>query len=228
MESEELKILIVDDEPDILEFLSFALEREGYQVYTAIDGREGLEMSLRHMPDLMILDIMMPEMSGIELCQELRKRPEFDDSLIAFLTAKSGEIAELEAFESGGDDYISKPIKPKVFVSRVKALLRRLPKSINKSSNLLIFGELSIDLEKFELYIGEQFIPLARKEFELIKLLTSKPGKVFSRPEILNKVWGSDVIVIDRTVDVHIRKIRSKIGDQYIKTLKGVGYKFNF
>jgi len=227
MSTDEIRILIVDDEPDILEFLSYSLIREGYQVQTAVDGEAGYEKAMKFEPHLFILDIMMPKMNGVELCKKLRKRQKFDNAILAFLTAKSSAEAEIEGLDSGADDYITKPIKPKVFVSRVNALVRRF-KTGRDATSLSNFGALSIDTEKFEVKVEGVPIALARKEFELLRLLASKPGKVFSRQEILSRVWGSDVIVVDRTVDVHIRKLRGKIGDGYIKTLKGVGYKFNF
>ncbi len=228
MKKADLKVMIVDDEPDILEFLSFALAREGYQVETAADGMEAYSIALKYQPHLFILDIMMPQMDGVELCAKLREHELFQDSLIAFLTAKSGDDTEVEALDMGADDYIHKPIKPKVFVSRINALTRRLRKKKTNDAGAKNFGRLIINHEKFEVKLDGVAIALARKEFELLRLLTTKPGKVFSRQEILNKVWGVDVIVVDRTVDVHVRKLRGKIGSEFIKTLKGVGYKFTF
>ena len=216
------KILIVDDEQDIIEFLRYNLLKEGYEVATAFDGKMAIEVAETEMPDLIILDIMMPELDGIETCKALRKKPKFKDTLIVFLTAKDSELYEIEGLEIGADDYITKPIKPKVLISRIKALLRR-----HKSSELTFveIKDLQIDIEKYEVKKAGEVLYLPRKEFELLTLLASKPGKVFKREEIYNTVWGPEVIVTDRTIDVHIRKLREKIGDGYIKTVKGIGYK---
>lgn len=225
-----VKILVVDDEPDILEFLEYNLNKEGYQVLTASNGEEGLEIAEKEKPDLIILDIMMPKMDGVEVCRALRAKPMFDKTLIAFLTAREEDYSQIAALEVGGDDYITKPIRPRVFMSRVKALLRRSDRSEEQQldGESVQVGDLIIDREKVTVQKGEEIIELAKKEFELINLLISKPGKVFSREEIFNKVWGTDVIVGNRTIDVHIRKLREKIGDHYIKTIKGIGYKFEF
>lgn len=227
---DSVKILVVDDEPDILEFLEYNLNKEGYQVLTASNGEEGLVLAETEKPDLIILDIMMPKMDGVEVCRTLRSKPMFDKTLIAFLTAREEDYSQIAALEVGGDDYITKPIRPRVFMSRVKALLRRSDRSEDpeEDTESVKVGDLIIDREKVTVQKGEEVIELAKKEFELINLLISKPGKVFSREEIFNKVWGTDVIVGNRTIDVHIRKLREKIGDHYIKTIKGIGYKFEF
>jgi two-component system alkaline phosphatase synthesis response regulator PhoP len=223
------KILIVDDEPDILEFLTYNLEKEGYVVYSASDGQAGLEKAIETQPDLIILDIMMPKMDGVEVCRLLRQNTDFDETLIAFLTAREEDYSQIAALEVGGDDYITKPLKPRVFVSRVKALLRRSSKNVAQDNeNIIEVGNLRVDKDRVCVYKGDKVIELAKKEFNLLTLLMSKPGKVFSRDEIFNKVWGSGVIVGNRTIDVHIRKLREKIGSKYIKTIKGIGYKFDF
>ncbi len=225
-----IKILIVDDEPDILEFLQYNLQKEGYSVITASDGEEGILLAEREKPNLIILDIMMPKMDGVEVCRQLRTRPEFDKTVIAFLTAREEDYSQIAALEVGGDDYITKPIRPRVLLSRIKALLRRNDRlDVQENQGGIIrMGDLSINAENVTVQKGELVIELAKKEFELLTLLVSKPGKVFSREEIFNKVWGTDVIVGNRTIDVHIRKLREKIGEDYIKTIKGIGYKFEF
>lgn len=223
------KILVVDDEPDILEILRYNLQKEGYEVFSASDGEEGLKVAEREHPNLIILDIMMPKMDGVELCRQLRSRPAFSKTLIAFLTAREEDYSQIAALEGGGDDYITKPIRPRVLLSRIKALLRRSDRQDNyDDEGALVIGDLIINREKVNVQRGEEIIELAKKEFELLNLLVSKPGKVFTREEIFNKVWGTDVIVGNRTIDVHIRKLREKIGDEYIKTIKGIGYKFEF
>lgn len=223
------KILIVDDEPDILEFLEYNLTKEGFNVVTAADGEEAIKVAEKEKPDLIILDIMMPKIDGVEVCRQLRAKPAFDHTLIAFLTAREEDYSQIAALDVGGDDYITKPIRPRVFVSRIKALLRRADKQNEfKDSGIISVGDLSIDKERVTVTRGGEEIELAKKEFELLYLLVSKPGKVFSREEIFNKIWGSDVIVGNRTIDVHIRKLREKIGENYIKTIKGIGYKFEF
>lgn len=227
---DKVKILIVDDEPDILEFLEYNLRKEGFQVFTASDGEEGIAQAEKEHPKLVILDIMMPKMDGVEVCRHLRSKSEFDNTVIAFLTAREEDYSQIAALDVGGDDYITKPIRPRVFVSRVKALIRRSERT-NKpleDDSIIRVGDLAIDSERVSVQRGEEIIELAKKEFELLQLLVSKPGKVFSREEIFNKVWGTDVIVGNRTIDVHIRKLREKIGDHYIKTIKGIGYKFEF
>ncbi len=227
---ETYKILLVDDEPDILDFLRYNLQKEGYQVFTASDGAEGLKIAGTVRPHLAILDIMMPKMDGVELCRELRSRPEMSGMLIVFLTARDEDYSQIAALDIGGDDYITKPIKPRVFVSRIKALFRRLERQDEpgETDTVIQVADLSIDRERVSVKRGDLEIELAKKEFELLSLLASKPGKVFTREEIFNKVWGTDVIVGNRTIDVHIRKLREKIGEDYIKTIKGIGYKFEF
>ncbi len=223
------KILIVDDEPDILEFLRFNLEKEGFSVFSAPNGEEGISLAEQERPDLIILDIMMPVMDGVEVCRTLRSKPEFSKTIIAFLTAREEDYSQIAALETGGDDYITKPIRPRVFISRIKALLRRSERiDLDDEGERLQVGDLIIDKERVTVQRQDEEIELAKKEFELLSLLVSKPGKVFSREEIFNKVWGTDVIVGNRTIDVHIRKLREKIGDDYIKTIKGIGYKFEF
>lgn len=223
------KILVVDDEPDILEFLVYNLEKEGFTVFTASDGEEGISIAERERPQLIILDIMMPKMDGVEVCRHLRSKPEFNQTIITFLTAREEDYSQIAALDVGGDDYITKPIRPRVFLSRINALLRRSGrKEAEEPADILEVGDLTIDRERVSVITGEKVIELAKKEFELLYLLASKPGKVFSREEIFNKVWGTDVIVGNRTIDVHIRKLREKIGDHYIKTIKGIGYKFEF
>lgn len=224
------KILLVDDEEDILEFLRYNLKKDDYIIETAQDGNEAIEKAYEFKPDLIILDVMMPDMDGIEVCNRLREDPVFNDTLITFLTAKSESFTQIAALDTGGDDYITKPIKPNVFKSRVKALLRRHKKNQNseQESAELVFGDLKIDKEKYTVYRKEEKVVLAKKEFNLLVLLTSKPGKVFKREEILSEVWGKDVIVGDRTIDVHIRKLREKLGKKIIQTYKGIGYKFEF
>ena len=228
MDNSEVKILVVDDEPDILEFLQYNLQKEGFQVGTAKNGREALDSTKSFQPDLIILDIMMPEIDGVEVCRQLRADPEFEDTLIAFLTARNEDYSQIAGLDVGGDDYITKPIRPRVLVSRIQALLRRKFKKSKKEDNQIKCGDLIIDREKVMVQKNKKKISLARKEFELLYLLASKPGKVFTREEIFRKIWGSDVIVGNRTIDVHIRKIREKIGKGYIKTIKGIGYKVEF
>lgn len=229
LEDKPKSIFIMDDEPDILEFLSYNLKKEGYEVNTALDGEEGLEKIKNYSPDLVILDIMMPKMDGVEVCRQLREDAANKDLIIIFLTARNEDYSQIVGFEVGADDYITKPIRPRVFVSRIKALLRRNSRGKEEvESNKAVFGDLEIDRERFILRNKGEEIYLAKKEFELIELLSSKPGKVFTREEIFNKVWGTEVIVGNRTIDVHVRKIREKIGDSYIKTVKGIGYKFEF
>lgn len=228
MENENFKILIVDDEPDIIQFIEYNLKKEGFQVVTAENGAEGLEKAKAEMPDLILMDIMMPEMDGVEACRVLRMNPDFNNTVIAFLTARNEDYSQIAALDVGGDDYINKPIRPLVLVSRIKALLRRGERSekpTGNNSNILLIGDLSIDKEKVQVIKNGRYIDLAKKEFELLFLLASKPGKVFTREEIYSKIWGPEIIVGNRTIDVHIRKLREKLGDHYIKTLKGIGYK---
>lgn len=224
MEKREIKILLADDEADVLDFMKYNLERDGFEVYTANNGIEAIESAKKHQPHIIILDLMMPKLDGILTCRELRNLPQFKNTLITFLTARDEDYSQIAGFESGADDYITKPIKPRVFISRIHALLRRLE---NKEHNKNIsVGEIEINTEQYSVLKKGEEISLARKEFELLHLLISKPGKVFKREEILRKVWGTEIIVGDRTIDVHIRKLREKIGDNYFKTLKGIGYKF--
>jgi len=223
------KILLVDDEEDILEFISYNLEREGFKVYSARNGVEAIKMAEKKKPDLIILDVMMPEMDGIVACEEIRKIPSCKDTVIAFLTARGEDYSQIAGFEAGADDYITKPIRPKVLISRVKALLKRSGVAAAEAAvpeQIINIGNLTIDKERYLLKIDDKEMILPRKEFELLSLLVSKPEKVFTREEIYNAVWGENVIVGDRTIDVHIRKLREKIGNDHIKTLKGIGYKF--
>src|SRR5687768_1736333 len=223
MDTKARKVLIADDEPDILEILKYNLTNEGYEVVTAKDGDEALEKAKRTMPDLIVLDVMMPRKTGVEVCQLLRAQPAFKDTLIIFLTAVNDEGTQIRGLETGADDYVSKPISPKVFLSRVNALFRRVNKP---DARILTIDNITIDPERFIVQVDNQDIVLAKKEFELLYLLALKPGRVFLRNEILNQVWGNEVIVGDRTIDVHIRKIRQKLGIDCITTVKGVGYKF--
>lgn len=221
-ESKQRTILIADDEPDILEILNYNLKAEGYDVLNATNGIDAIRLAKEHHPDLIILDVMMPGKSGFEVCKILRSHKDFDNTIIIFLTALNDERTEIKGLETGGDDYINKPISPKVLRSRVNALFRRI---IKENDNVLQLGDLKIDRERFLVTVKNEEISLARKEFELLELLASKPAKVFLRNEILDKVWGTEVIVGDRTIDVHVRKIRQKLGDDCIVTVKGVGYK---
>ncbi|WCL81703.1 response regulator transcription factor [Saprospira sp. CCB-QB6] len=227
-DQKDYKILIADDEPDILEFVTYNLIKEGYQVSTARNGMEAVEKAKEVQPHLILLDIMMPELDGVEVCRELRSQPEFEHTIIAFLTARSEDYSQIVGFEVGGDDYITKPIRPRVLISRIAALLRRYNNNPQEEGEQIRVGDLLIDKERVLVIRGEEEIALAKKEFELLCLLASKPGKVFAREEIFKNVWGNDVIVGNRTIDVHIRKIREKIGEYYIKTIKGIGYKFEF
>ena len=227
MNNDTIKILLVDDEPDILEILSYNLIAEGYTVLTAANGLEAVKSAKKNQPHLIIMDVMMPEMDGIEACGQIRAFPELKGTIITFLTARGEDYSQLAGFEAGADDYITKPIKPKILVSKIKALLRRLNEATPMDdSELIKVGDLTIDREAYKIiYKGNELV-LPRKEFELLSLLASKPGKVFKRDEILDKVWGNEVVVGGRTIDVHIRKLREKIGDDSFKTIKGVGYKF--
>lgn len=227
MESKGKKILIADDEPDILEIVHYNLKQEGYEVYTAKDGDDALVKAKQIKPDLIILDIMMPKKTGVEVCSILRTQPAFKDTLIIFLTALSDESSQIKGLDTGADDYVSKPISTKVLVSRVNALFRRVNKPENENSNSLQFDNLLIDPQQYVVKVNNEEMTLAKKEFELLYLLAGRPGRVFLRNEILNQVWGNDVIVGDRTIDVHIRKIRQKLDMDCITTVKGVGYKFN-
>jgi two-component system, OmpR family, alkaline phosphatase synthesis response regulator PhoP len=229
MNNNEYKILLVDDEPDILEFLSYNLKKEGYQVFTANNGKEAVVVAKKQSPQLIILDVMMPDMDGIETCREIREIAGLTDVMIAFLTARSEDYSQIAGFDVGADDYINKPIKPRVLISRIQALLRRGANSNStKSTDKVDMGGIRIDRERYVVVKDEVEINLPKKEFELIALLASKPGKVFTRDVILDKVWGGDVVVGDRTIDVHVRKLREKLGEEFIKTVKGIGYKFEF
>ncbi|WP_344786891.1 response regulator transcription factor [Postechiella marina] len=223
MNKKNIKILLVDDEPDILEIVGYNLSNEGYQVITAENGLEAVKKAKKEIPQLIILDVMMPEMDGIEACELIRKNPDLKDVVITFLTARGEDYSQVAGFDAGADDYITKPIKPKVLVSKVKALLRRFKEEENDTVKI---GNLVINRDEYKIILKGNEIVLPRKEFELLSLLASKPGKVFKRDEILDKVWGNEVVVGGRTIDVHIRKLREKIGDKSFKTVKGVGYKF--
>lgn len=226
MKKSDITILCVDDEPDILEILNYNLSNEGYNVLTANDGLSAISKAKEIIPNLIIMDIMMPNMDGIEACEKLRADQKFNDTIIMFLTARGEDYSHVAAYEAGADDYVTKPVKPKVLVSKVKGLLRRLKKVIDNDINEIEFENIKIDREKYKVYISDKILILPRKEFELLYLLASKPDKVFKRDKIMEMVWGGEVIVGDRTIDVHIRKLREKIGDKYFKTVKGVGYKF--
>ena len=225
MKNKNIKILLVDDEQDILEIVGYNLSLEGYQVITASNGKDAIAKAKRELPHLIIMDVMMPEMDGIEACENIRKFPELENTIITFLTARSEDYSQVAGFDAGADDYIAKPIKPKVLISKVKGLLRRLKESETENTTLSV-GDIEISREEYKIVRNNQEIILPRKEFELFYLLATKPGKVFTREEILEKVWGNEVVVGGRTIDVHIRKLREKIGDDFFKTIKGVGYKF--
>jgi len=225
MKKNDIKILLVDDEPDILEIVSYNLKNEGYQVFTASNGAEGVKVAKKIIPHLILLDIMMQEMDGIEACEKIRKVKELEHVIISFLTARGEDYSQVAGFDAGADDYITKPIKPKVLVSKIKSLLRRLKKNEEQDTSTKI-GDIVINREEYLVFKGDKKIVLPKKEFELFSLLTSKPGKVFKRETILDSVWGNEVVVGGRTIDVHIRKLREKIGDDFFKTIKGVGYKF--
>lgn len=225
MKKKDTKILLVDDEPDILEIVGYNLSNEGYQIVTAKNGKEAISKAEKHNPHLIILDVMMPVMDGVEACEKLRSNPQFSETIITFLTARGEDYSQVAGFEAGADDYITKPIKPKLLVSKVKALLRRYKES-EENSIIINVGDLIINREEYKIIKNDKVINLPRKEFELLALLASKPGKVFKREDILNQVWGNDVVVGGRTIDVHIRKLREKIGDESFQTVKGVGYKF--
>jgi two-component system alkaline phosphatase synthesis response regulator PhoP len=224
MKKKNITILLVDDEQDILEIVGYNLSQEGYQIITANNGKEAIVKAKKHLPQLIIMDVMMPEMDGMEACENIRKLPELNSVIITFLTARSEDYSQVAGFDAGADDYITKPIKPKLLVSKVKALLRRL-KSDEKSIETLNVAGIEINREEYKIIKDGIEISLPRKEFELFYLLASKPGKVFKREEILDKVWGNDVVVGGRTIDVHIRKLREKIDEDLFKTIKGVGYK---
>ena len=225
MKKKDTTILLVDDELDILEIIGYNLSAEGYNVLTAQNGVEAIKKAKKHKPELIILDVMMPQMDGIEACEKLRLIPELSETVITFLTARGEDYSQVAGFEAGADDYITKPIKPKVLTSKVKSLLRRF-KTQDDSQQILKLGNIIINREEYKIFVDTQEMVLPRKEFELLSLLASKPGKVFKREDILDRVWGNDVVVGGRTIDVHIRKLREKIGEQKFKTIKGVGYKF--
>ena len=222
--SDKRKILIVDDDKDILELLSYNLEKEGYNVKTAIDGIKGIEISKTFIPDLILLDIMMPEQDGVETCRQFREIGDLADTFIIFLTARSEEYSEIAGFEAGADDYLSKPIKPRALISRLDALFRR-KKKLAKKEDIIEIGDLRIDKTSYSISVGKRQVTLPKKEFELLYFLAENPNKVYTRDDLLKHIWGTDVFVLSRTVDVHIRKVREKIGDGYISTVKGVGYK---
>lgn len=229
MENNDYKILLVDDEPDILEFLSYNINKEGFVVFTAQNGREAVELAKKENPHLILLDVMMPEMDGIETCEALRQDENLQNTIIAFLTARGEDYSQIAGFDAGGDDYITKPVKPKVLISRIKALLKRFKTesaSANKDDLVIRQANLIIDRERYVVSKDGEELVLPKKEFELLVLLISKPDRVFTRDEIFNAVWGDNIIVGDRTIDVHIRKLREKIGENHIKTIKGVGYKY--
>tara|TARA_B100001027_G_scaffold117469_1_gene81109 strand:+ start:5795 stop:6487 length:693 start_codon:yes stop_codon:yes gene_type:complete len=226
MNKTDIKILCVDDEPDILEILKYNLSNEGYQVSTAKNGKIAIEKSMEIYPNLIIMDIMMPHVDGIEACEKIRSIESLNDTLIMFLTARGEDYSYIAAYEAGADDYITKPVKPKILLSKVKGLLRRSKKESEKEVDETEFGEIRINRDKYKVYISNKSINLPRKEFELLNLLVSKPDKVFKRDKIMEKIWGEQVVVGDRTIDVHIRKLRKKIGKKYFQTIKGVGYKF--
>ena len=224
MDNKNITILLVDDEPDILEIVGYNLSSEGYNVITASDGKEAVKLAKKRKPQLIILDVMMPEMDGVEACEQIRKIPDLD-TIITFFTSRGEDYSMLAGFDAGADDYITKPIKPKVLVSKVNALLRRIVED-STNDNVVKIGDLIINREEYKILKGKEEILLPRKEFELLSLLASKPGKVFKREDILDRVWGNEVVVGGRTIDVHIRKLREKLGDKRFKTVKGVGYKF--
>ncbi len=227
MKKRDIKILLVDDEPDILEIVGYNLSSEGYQVLTAKNGVDAIAKAKKELPHLIILDVMMPEMDGIEACEKIRKLPELNNAIITFLTARGEDYSQVAGFDAGADDYITKPIKPKLLVSKVKALLRRFKEEEQTIEDSIVkVGNIIINRDEYKIVKGKEEIILPRKEFELLSLLASRPGKVFKREDILDKVWGNEVIVGGRTIDVHIRKLREKIGDDHFKTVKGVGYKF--
>ncbi|MCC6181220.1 MAG: response regulator transcription factor [Bacteroidia bacterium] len=227
IENNLYKILLVDDEQDILDFLSYNLTKEGFQVFTATNGNDALKIAKKQIPNLIVLDVMMPEKDGIETCREIREHENLQQCVIAFLSARNEDYSQIAGFEVGADDYITKPIKPRVFVSRIKALLRRNTTSPKPTSEIDL-GNIKIDRERHSVYKDGIEINFPKKEFKLLLLLSSKPGKVFTREFILEQVWGDEVVVGDRTIDVHIRKLREKLGEDYIKTIKGIGYKFEF
>jgi len=225
MKKTSTKILIVDDDPDIIEILTYNLSNEGYNVKSAVNGIEALKKAKKFIPDIILLDVMMPEMDGIEACSNLREIESLSKSMIIFLSARGEDFTQIAAFDAGADDYINKPVKPKILLKKISSISRRILSENNNTSNIIV-GSLVIDRESYSVTLEKDEIALPRKEFELLFLLASKPGKVLTRDEIMFKVWGTQVVVGDRTIDVHVRKLREKIGEKYIKTIKGVGYKF--
>jgi two-component system alkaline phosphatase synthesis response regulator PhoP len=226
MKKSDIKILCVDDEPDILEILKYNLSNVGYDIYLANDGLSAIKKAKEIIPNLIIMDVMMPKMDGIQACENLRANEKFNDTIIMFLTARGEDFSHVAAYEAGADDYVTKPVKPKILISKVKGLLRRFKKVTDNDIAIIELKDIVIDKEKYKVYISGNNLDLPRKEFELLYLLASKPDKVFKREKIMENVWGGEVVVGDRTIDVHIRKLREKLGDNYIKTVKGVGYKF--
>ncbi len=230
MKWSDYRLLLVDDEQDILEFLSYNLKNEGFVLYTATNGIEALKIARKVKPHLVMLDVMMPGMDGIETCEEIRKLPDLEGTLVAFLTARGEDYSQIAGFDAGGDDYITKPIKPKLLVSKIKSLLKRSQLENNQNGGdadtKIVSGDLVIDRERYIVMLKGKEIFFPRKEFELLSLLISKPDKVFSREEIFDRIWGDNIVVGDRTIDVHIRKLREKLGDDYIRTIKGIGYKY--
>ena len=226
MKKSDIKILCVDDEPDILEILKYNLSNVGYDIYLANDGLSAIKKAKEIIPNLIIMDVMMPKMDGIQACENLRASEKFNDTIIMFLTARGEDFSHVAAYEAGADDYVTKPVKPKILISKVKGLLRRFKKVTDNDIAIIELNDIIIDKEKYKVYISGNNLDLPRKEFELLYLLASKPDKVFKREKIMENVWGGEVVVGDRTIDVHIRKLREKLGDKYIKTIKGVGYKF--
>ena len=226
MKKSDIKILCVDDEPDILEILKYNLSNVGYDIYLANDGLSAIKKAKEIIPNLIIMDVMMPKMDGIQACENLRANEKFNDTIIMFLTARGEDFSHVAAYEAGADDYVTKPVKPKILISKVKGLLRRFKKVTENDITIIDLNDIIIDKEKYKVYISGNNLDLPRKEFELLYLLASKPDKVFKREKIMENVWGGEVVVGDRTIDVHIRKLREKLGDKYIKTIKGVGYKF--
>ncbi len=225
MKKTSTKILVVDDDPDIIEILTYNLSNEGYNVKSAVNGVEALKKAKKFIPDIILLDVMMPEMDGIEACSNLREIQSLSKSMIIFLSARGEDFTQIAAFDAGADDYINKPVKPKILLKKISSISRRIMSENNNTSNIIV-GSLVIDRESYSVTLDKDEIALPRKEFELLYLLASKPGKVLTRDEIMFKVWGTQVVVGDRTIDVHVRKLREKIGEKYIKTIKGVGYKF--
>ena len=226
MKKSDIKILCVDDEPDILEILKYNLSNAGYEIYLANEGLSAIKKAEEIIPNLIIMDVMMPKMDGIQACENLRANEKFNDTIIMFLTARGEDFSHVAAYEAGADDYVTKPVKPKILISKVKGLLRRFKKVTDNDIAIIEHNDIIIDKEKYKVYISGNNLDLPRKEFELLYLLASKPDKVFKREKIMENVWGGEVVVGDRTIDVHIRKLREKLGDKYIKTIKGVGYKF--